>query len=120
MPYLFAPFRQVALGVTLAMVSLPFFSWFLSQPLDIEARLPITMGFIALSLIAVFRRLIAPRTALSESVPTYQLVINRLLFDRDIRDRKTWISQSRTGLKAIESSLEPEEEEKGADQHPGD
>ncbi|MEE9583299.1 MAG: glycerol-3-phosphate acyltransferase, partial [Dehalococcoidales bacterium] len=33
MPYTLAPFRQVALGVFLAFVSLPLFSWFLSQPL---------------------------------------------------------------------------------------
>ncbi len=94
MSYALAPFRQVALGVTLALVSLPFFSWFLSQPLDINERLPITLGFMALALIVLLKRLIAPRTSLSESVPLLQLFINRLLFDRDIRDRQTWIYQA--------------------------
>ena len=64
--YTLAPWRQVALGATLALVSLPFFSWFLSQPLDIAARLPITLGFVALVLIGLSRRLIAPRTPLTE------------------------------------------------------
>ena len=90
MPYLFAPIRQVAFGVFLALVSLPFFSWFLSQPLDIDERLPVTLGFVVLSLMAFFKRLVAPRTELSKSVPTTELFFNRLLFDRDIRDASTW------------------------------
>ncbi len=112
MPYTLAPLRQVALGVTLALVSLPFFSWFLSQPLDIEARLPITIGFVALALIVLSRRLIAPRTPLSESVPPVELFFNRLLFDRDIRDRKAWISQTRTQISSMEQPPEQEEEER--------
>ena len=97
MPYLLAPFRQVSLGVFVAQVALPFFSWFLAQPLDIEARLPITVGFIVLSIIGMIRRMLVPRTALSESVHPAELYINRMLFDRDIRDRKLWISQTRAG-----------------------
>jgi len=93
--YTLAPWRQLALGVTLALVSLPFFSWFLSQPLDIAARLPITLGFAALALIGLLRRLMAPRTPLSEAVHPVELFFNRLLFDRDIRDRKAWISQTK-------------------------
>ena len=93
MPYLLAPLRQVSLGVFLALVSLPIFSWFLSQPLDIEGRLPITLGFLAIFLIVVIRRLTTPRTSLSASVTPIQLFFNRLLFDRDIRDRKAWINR---------------------------
>ncbi|MFC2017220.1 glycerol-3-phosphate acyltransferase [Chloroflexota bacterium] len=91
MPYTLAPLRQVALGVSLTLVSLPIFSWFLSQPLDIEKRLPVTLGFMALALILLSRRLVVPRTPLSKSVPPVQLLVNRLLFDRDVRDRETWI-----------------------------
>jgi glycerol-3-phosphate acyltransferase PlsY len=96
--YSLAPIRQVALGVLVALVSLPIFSWFLSQPLGIEERLPITLGFVALALIALLKRLVEPRTPLSKSVPTGQLVINRLLFDRDIRDRQAWIRSARQAL----------------------
>lgn len=95
--YSVAPFRQVSLGVFVALVSLPFFSWFLSQPLNIEERLPITLGFIVLSLMVLVRRLLVPRTALSDSVHPQELIMNRLLFDRDIRNRKLWISQTRSG-----------------------
>jgi len=70
-PYLFAPIRRVAFGVFLALVSLPFLSWFLSQPLgiSIEDRLPITLGFVVLSLMGLLTRLVTPRTELSKSVP---------------------------------------------------
>lgn len=90
--YTLAPIRQVAVGVFIALASLPIFSWFLWQPLDldIEARLPITMGFIALAGVGLMRRLTAPKTLLSKSVPLGQLFVNRLFFDRDIRDRHAW------------------------------
>ena len=96
-PYLFAPVRQVALGVFLFLFSLPFLSWFLSQPLGVEERLPVTLGFTALSLVAFFRRLVVPRTELSQSISPVRLYINRLLFDRDISDRKAWINRQPTG-----------------------
>jgi glycerol-3-phosphate acyltransferase PlsY len=96
-PYLFAPVRQLALGVFLLLFSLPFLSWFLNQPLGVEERLPITLGFIALSLVAFFRRLVVPRTELSQSISPLRLYINRLLFDRDISDRKAWINRQPTG-----------------------
>ncbi len=89
--YSMAPFRQLALGVLLALASVPIFSWFLSQPLGVEEKLPITLGFLVLFLVAVAKRLAVPRTLLSKSVPSGQLFINRLLFDRDIRDRKAWL-----------------------------
>jgi len=92
-PYLFAPIHQVALGVFLALASLPVLSWFLSAPLDIEQRLPITIGLIVLSSMALFRRLLVSRTELSKSTPTWLLILNRLLFDRDIWDRKAWINR---------------------------
>ncbi len=89
-PYLFAPIRQVAFGVFLALLSLPFFSWFLSQPLNIDERLPVTLGFVVLLLMAFLKRLATHRTELSQSVPLTELLFNRLLFDRDIRDAKVW------------------------------
>lgn len=93
LPYLFAPWRQVSLGVFFALSSLPFFSWFLYQPLGIDERLPVTLGFIGLTLIAFFKRLVVPRSPLSKTVGTAELIFNRVLFDRDIRNREIWISQ---------------------------
>ncbi len=102
MTYLLAPFRQLSLGVFLGLVALPFFSWFLAAPLGIAARLPVTIGFIALALIGMTRRILAPRTTLSASVHPAELFFNRMILDRDIRDRKLWISQTRTDTGASE------------------
>jgi len=96
-PYLFAPIRQVAFGVFVDLVSLPFLSWFLSQPLGIEDRLPITLGFVAIALIGMLKRLVAPRTELSKSMPLGKLIINRMLFDRDIRDARAWTERRSQG-----------------------
>jgi len=109
MPYLLTPFRQLSLGVFVTLVSLPFFSWFASQPLGIEEeRLAITLGLIALALLALSKRLLASRTPLSKSAHPLELIINRLLFDRDIRDRKAWISQTRSQASSTE---EPPQQE---------
>ena len=108
--YIMAPLRQLSLGVFLALASLPIFSWFLSQPLGIEERLPVTLGFVALFLLGMLKRLITPRTPLSKSVPVRELLLNRLLFDRDIRDREAWIHQTR--LQAGSAERTPKQEEK--------
>jgi len=113
--YILAPLRQLSLGVFLALVSMPIFSWFLSQPLGIEERLPVTLGFVALFLLGMLKRLVAPRTPLSKSVPLGQLLLNRLLFDRDIRDREAWIHQTRFQAGSSEQPLgRGEKQEKGS------
>ena len=89
--YAWAPFRQLSLGSLGALILLPILSWFLSEPLGIERALSLTMGFSAMFLIAVIRRLTAPKTQLTASVSTPQLILNRLLFDRDIREREAWL-----------------------------
>lgn len=89
--FLFGLFRQMALGGILVIACFPTFSWFLDQPFGIEEPLPLTLGFSAMFLVTVIRRLTAPRTSVTASVPSGQLLVNRLLFDRDIRDRKAWI-----------------------------
>ena len=91
--YSMAPFRQLALGTIIVVASLPIFSWFLPQLFGIEKPLPITVGFVAIFLLAVIRRLTAPRTIFTPSVSRGQLFVNRLLFDRDIRDRDAWINR---------------------------
>jgi len=40
----------------------------------------------------VVKRLAVPRTAIAESLSYKQLLVNRLLFDRDIRDRVIWLN----------------------------
>ena len=110
MPYLLAPFRRIALGVFLALAALPLFAWFLSAPFDIANRLPVTLGFVAIALIGYSKRLLAPRTPLSRSMPLGKLLLNRLLFDRDIADRKAWINRLRPEEDSPDQALEQREE----------
>ena len=84
------------MGVTLALIILPIVSGTAGRHLNIAEPLPVTVGIIVIFLIMVFRRLTAPRSQISASVSTMELIFNRLFFDRDIRDRKTWISQKRS------------------------
>jgi len=107
--FLFSPFRQLALGTLVAIAALPLCSWLLSQPFCIEERHQLTFGFLIIFLIAVFRRLSAPRSPFTASLPTGELMVNRLLFDRDIRDRKAWISQTPSEISPTEKPSKQEE-----------
>jgi glycerol-3-phosphate acyltransferase PlsY len=89
--YAWAPFKQLSLGSLFALILLPILSWFLSEPLGIERTLTLTLGFVAMFLIVVIRRLTAPRTPLTATVSTPRLLLNRFLFDRDIREREAWL-----------------------------
>ena len=89
--FTFAIFRQLALGMLVATAALPLCSWFFSQPFGIKEPLSTSLGFLAIFLLLVIRRLTAPKTSVTASVPPHQLLLNRLLFDRDIRDREAWV-----------------------------
>ena len=77
--------HSIPLGTGAGVAAMPLVSWGLGEPSAI------TLGFLAMFLIMVIRRLTAPKTSVTASVPPGQLVLNRLLFDRDIRDREAWI-----------------------------
>jgi len=88
--YAWAPVKQVALGVFIAYLALPLLSWFFWDAMGIDERLPVTAGFIGICCIGFIKRLIAHRSELSKGVPWGEIVLNRLLFDRDIGDRRLW------------------------------
>jgi glycerol-3-phosphate acyltransferase PlsY len=91
--FAWTPFKQLALGTLGALILLPILSWFASEPLGVERGLTLTLGFVAMFLLVIIRRLTAPRTPLTASVSTPQLLLNRVLFDRDIRDREAWLKR---------------------------
>ena len=82
--------KSSPLPVLAGIAALPLASWFFSQQLGIEEPLPITLGFLAIFLIVVIRRLTARQTT-AVSIGKKQLLLNRLLFDRDIRDEEAWV-----------------------------
>ncbi len=81
--------RNIPVGTVIAVAVMPIVSWAAGEPLEL------TLGFVAMFIIMLIRRLTPRRTQASASVPTGELLLNRLLFDRDIRDRETWIHQQR-------------------------
>lgn len=93
MAYGLAPFKQLAVGVLIALISLPLLSWFFTSPLGIEDRSGAVFGFLVLLALAVLRRLAQRRLEISRDVPAVELFINRLIFDRDIRSREDWLNR---------------------------
>ena len=105
----FAPFRQVALGVPIALIIMPLLNWIIGQPLSIGDPVPTTLGLFAILILALIRRVVEPRTQISSSVSMGELIINRLLFDRDIRSREIWIHQTRQAEEPLEAGTKPAE-----------
>ncbi len=91
--FAFAPFKQFALGTLLVLVLLPVFSWYLADPFGIQRSTQLSLGFAAILVLLLVRRLTAPRSELAATVSARELVVHRLLFDRDIKDRKLWLSR---------------------------
>jgi len=77
--------HNMPLGVGVGVTSLPLVSLAVGEPLAM------TLGFLAMFLIMVIKRLAVPRAAIAASLSNTQLLLNRLLFDRDIRDREAWV-----------------------------
>ena len=76
--------RRSALPMFLASVVLPIVSCFY-EPVTV------TLAFLAIFLIIITKRLTVPLSAEAASVGRGQLFLNRLLLDRDIRDRHAWL-----------------------------
>ncbi|MCL2140812.1 MAG: glycerol-3-phosphate acyltransferase [Dehalococcoidia bacterium] len=96
--YLPAIIKQMALGVLACFVILPViswfaWSWFASSRFVFDDRMAVVVGLFAISMMGAAKRLIGRRVEISRNVSTSELLLNRLLFDRDIRDRKTWVKQ---------------------------
>ena len=94
-PYLlFAPFKQLAIGVFAVYVTFPFLAYFFPGPFGVGDQMAITYGFAALGGLGLLVRIIGRRTELSKNVPMHKVIFYRLLFDRDIADRKLWNSRA--------------------------
>lgn len=79
--------HNVPMAMVIGIAPAALISWLDGKP---QAM---TWGFLAIFLIMVIRRLTAPKTPLAASVPTGELLVNRLLFDRDIRDKDVWLNR---------------------------
>ena len=73
------------LPVLACLIAAPLISWGFHEPLSV------TLGFVAIFLLIVIKRLSAQPSAEAASISKSRLLFNRLLFDRDMSDKKVWM-----------------------------
>ena len=96
--------RSSPLPVLVAAVALPLVSWSLES-------LSVTLGFLAIFLVIVIKRLTATRPV--SAVSKGELLLNRLIFDRDIRDRKAWMYRVPPEAGSTEQPFEKQKQGEG-------
>ena len=95
--------RQVALAVGLAMTTVPVVSLGLGEPTAI------TLGGAGMVVLMVIKRLLANRAMIPGSGTRREILLNRLLLDRDIRSREAWIHRVPPGAASLPPPPEREE-----------
>jgi acyl phosphate:glycerol-3-phosphate acyltransferase len=78
-------FHRTAVPVLIATISLPITSAIAKEPLLL------TMGYLALLLIVITKRLTAQSNAEARKMNMGKVILYRFFFDRDIRDRAAWV-----------------------------
>jgi glycerol-3-phosphate acyltransferase PlsY len=77
--------HRTPVPILVGMVMLPVFSAIFREPLSV------TMGFLAMTLMVIIKRLTAQPSAEARKIGMGRLLWNRLLYDRDIGDRMAWV-----------------------------
>jgi glycerol-3-phosphate acyltransferase PlsY len=85
--------RNTALLFFTGIVTLPLASLFFKEPLTVTI---FTTGLLALT---VLKRLAAGGDITAKDIPLTRLLLNRLLYDRDIRDNTSWLHRTPEGPK---------------------
>jgi glycerol-3-phosphate acyltransferase PlsY len=85
--------HRTPVPILIGMIMLPVFSAISRDPLAV------TMGFLAMTLIVIIKRLTAQPAMEARTIGMGRLILNRLLYDRDIGDRKTWVHRRHTAEK---------------------
>ena len=80
-------YRSSPLPVLISVASLPLTSWIFG------AGLAVSITYLAIILVVVLKRLTAQPAPEKLTISHWRLFMNRLLFDRDIADRKAWVDR---------------------------
>ena len=78
--------KRLPLGVFIIIAAFPFVGW------RLVGSFPLTLGYLGMFLVLAVRRLTAPQPVSVTSISRRQARLNRLLFDRDIREKEAWMS----------------------------
>jgi glycerol-3-phosphate acyltransferase PlsY len=86
-------FRRTPVPVLLALVAMPIVSAAVKEPMVVN------LGYGALIVIAIIKRLVAQASYEKRTISMSQLLLNRLLFDRDVRNRADWVHRKQPAAK---------------------
>ena len=81
-------FHHVALAAAIGLALLPLAAWIIGEPLAI------TLTCLLLLILVMSKRLLSNRGTGAEGEDWRSVMINRLLFDRDIRSREEWVHRT--------------------------
>ena len=83
--------KRAPQGITVGLAAVPPASWGFSDP-------PVLIiGYLVMFLLVIVRRLAVPRADIAASLSKREVLLNRLLFDRDVRDREVWLNRLSAG-----------------------
>ena len=85
--------HRTPVPILIGLVLLPAASAIAREPLSL------TLGYLALVLIIIFKRLIAQTSTEPRQTGLRRLFLNRLFFDRDVRDRAAWVHRNQSAKK---------------------
>jgi glycerol-3-phosphate acyltransferase PlsY len=86
--------RRTPVPILIGLILMPIISALIkAQPLSL------TLGYAALVVIIIVKRLIAQPSAEKITTGMGRVLLNRLLFDRDIRDRAAWVQRKQSPKK---------------------
>ena len=85
--------RRTPVPILLGLILLPVTSAIAREPLSL------TLGYLAMVLILIIKRLTAQPSTEKRLTGIRRLLLTRLLFDRDIRDRSAWIHRKQDAKK---------------------
>ncbi len=96
------PFHQLPITALFCIFMLPVTFWFSSVPVLNslityplgDERLAVTLVFLIIFLLVPIRRITIPLSPVSKTISKGELVVNRFLFDRDIRSRAEWLRRA--------------------------
>jgi glycerol-3-phosphate acyltransferase PlsY len=88
-------FRTSPIAVLISAASLPLTSWLF------HTRVSVVMAFLAIFLVVIIKRLTAQPAPEKRVISRGRLIVNRLVFDRDIADKHAWLHRKHFNEKEI-------------------
>jgi glycerol-3-phosphate acyltransferase PlsY len=85
--------HRTPVPILIGLILMPIVSASVKEPLTV------TLGYAAITLIIIIKRLIAQSSAEKRQIGMGQLLLNRFLFDRDISNRSDWVNRKHADKK---------------------